>query len=100
MGPRRLDAFAEASAKLAAFKATAATQGTIRRAALSAACRIGCRLRQRIAWTTCNVSIHAISIGPENESPGRGDIEHWYSNAESYFLIGDAMGKAMKQLSK
>ncbi|MGZ0172630.1 MAG: hypothetical protein ACKVHE_24085 [Planctomycetales bacterium] len=37
---------------------------------------------------------------PENESPGRGDIEHWYSNAESYFLIGDAMGKAMKQLSK
>ena len=37
---------------------------------------------------------------PENESPGRGDIEHWYSNAESYFLIGGAMGKAMKQLSK
>lgn len=34
----------------------------------------------------------------EDESPGRGDIEHWYSNAESYFLIGDAMGKAMKQL--
>jgi alpha-galactosidase len=32
------------------------------------------------------------------ESPGRGDIEHWFSNAESYFLIGDAMGKAMKQL--
>lgn len=35
---------------------------------------------------------------PEDESPGRGDIEHWFSNAESYFLIGDAMGKAMKQM--
>ncbi|MDP6044110.1 MAG: sialate O-acetylesterase, partial [Phycisphaerae bacterium] len=35
---------------------------------------------------------------PEDKSPGRGDIEHWFSNAESYFLIGDAMGKAMKQM--
>ena len=35
---------------------------------------------------------------PVAESPGSGDIEHWYSNAESYFLIGDAMGKAMKQM--
>ena len=35
---------------------------------------------------------------PQDESPGRGDIEHWYSNAESYFLIGDSMGKAMKQM--
>lgn len=35
---------------------------------------------------------------PQDESPGRGDIEHWYSNAESYCLIGDAMGKAMKQM--
>ena len=35
---------------------------------------------------------------PEAESPGRGDIEHWYSNPESYFLIADAMGKAMKQM--
>jgi len=34
---------------------------------------------------------------PQDESPGRGDIEHWYSNTESCFLIGDAMGKAMKQ---
>ena len=34
---------------------------------------------------------------PVEESP-RGGIEHWYGNAESYFLIGDAMGKAMKQL--
>jgi hypothetical protein len=35
---------------------------------------------------------------PQGESPGRGDIEHWYSNAESYFLIGDAMGGAMKRI--
>ena len=35
---------------------------------------------------------------PPEESPGRGDIEHWFSNAESYFLIGDGMGKAMKQM--
>ena len=34
---------------------------------------------------------------PTDESPGRGDIEHWYSNVESHFVIGDAMGKAMKQ---
>jgi hypothetical protein len=35
---------------------------------------------------------------PEAESPGVGDIEHWFSNPESYFLIGDAMGKAMKSM--
>ena len=35
---------------------------------------------------------------PQDESPGRGDIEHWYSNPESYFLIGDAMGKARKEM--
>lgn len=31
-------------------------------------------------------------------SPGSGDIEHWYSNAESYFLIGDALGREMLDL--
>jgi len=36
--------------------------------------------------------------GPQDESSGRGDIEHWYSNPESYFLIGDAMGKATKEM--
>ncbi|MEM7395112.1 MAG: sialate O-acetylesterase, partial [Verrucomicrobiota bacterium] len=35
---------------------------------------------------------------PEEASPGRGDIEHWFSNAESYFLIGEAMAEAMKTL--
>ena len=35
---------------------------------------------------------------PEDISPGRGDIEHWYSNAESYFLIGDSLGREMTGL--
>ena len=37
---------------------------------------------------------------PEDEPPGRGDIEHWFSNAESYFLIGDTMGREMVKLLK
>jgi len=37
---------------------------------------------------------------PPEQSPGTGDIEHWFSNAESYYLIGDAMGRAMKKLLK
>lgn len=32
------------------------------------------------------------------QSPGSGDIEHWFSNAGSCFLIGDASGRAMMQL--
>lgn len=32
---------------------------------------------------------------PPEKSPGSGDIEHWFSNAESYFLIGDASARAM-----
>jgi alpha-galactosidase len=35
---------------------------------------------------------------PREQSPGVGDIEHFFSNAETYFLIGDAMGQAMKEL--
>ena len=34
---------------------------------------------------------------PPEESP-TGASYHWNSNAETYFLIGDAMGKAMKDL--
>jgi len=34
---------------------------------------------------------------PGDESPSRHGF-HWNSNAETYFLIGDAMGKAMVQL--
>lgn len=34
---------------------------------------------------------------PRDESPTRQDY-HWFSNAETYYLIGDAMGEAMKKL--
>ena len=36
---------------------------------------------------------------PREESP-TGASYHWNSNAETYFLIGDAMGRAMKDLLK
>ena len=35
---------------------------------------------------------------PANESPNVGHGHHWFGNAESYFLIGDALGKAMLKL--
>ena len=31
-------------------------------------------------------------------SPNRGHGHHWFGNAESYFLVGDALGKAMLEL--
>ncbi len=36
---------------------------------------------------------------PAEQSPNQGHGHHWFGNAESYFLIGDALGKAMKQLA-
>lgn len=35
---------------------------------------------------------------PPELSPNQGHGHHWYGNAESYFLIGDALGKAMLKL--
>jgi len=35
---------------------------------------------------------------PAKESPNVGHGHHWFGNAESYFLIGNAMGEAMKGL--
>jgi hypothetical protein len=35
---------------------------------------------------------------PPDLSPNVGHGHHWYGNAESYFLIGDALGEAMKKL--
>jgi hypothetical protein len=35
---------------------------------------------------------------PPEDSPNTGHGHHWYGNAESYFLIGDALGKAMLEL--
>ena len=35
---------------------------------------------------------------PKDDSPNTGHGHHWFGNAESYFLIGDALGKAMVEL--
>ena len=35
---------------------------------------------------------------PAELSPNRGHGHHWFGNAESYFLVGDALGKAMLEL--
>ena len=37
---------------------------------------------------------------PKELSPNVGHGHHWFGNAESYFLIGDAMGNAMTRLMK
>lgn len=34
------------------------------------------------------------------DSPNTGHGHHWFGNAESYFLIGDGMGEAMRELLK
>ena len=33
-----------------------------------------------------------------NESPNTGHLHHWYGNAESYFMVGDSLGRAMVEL--
>ncbi|MEC7566589.1 MAG: sialate O-acetylesterase [Planctomycetota bacterium] len=35
---------------------------------------------------------------PKEQSPNVGHGHHWFGNAESYFLIGDALGKKMLEL--
>ena len=35
---------------------------------------------------------------PAQLSPNRGHGHHWFGNAESYFLVGNALGKAMLEL--
>lgn len=35
---------------------------------------------------------------PADQSPNTGHGHHWFGNAESYFLIGDALGKEMLRL--
>ncbi|MEQ8763640.1 MAG: sialate O-acetylesterase [Planctomycetota bacterium] len=37
---------------------------------------------------------------PAEDSPNRTHGHHWFGNAESYFLIGDALGRAMVDLLK
>lgn len=37
---------------------------------------------------------------PKEMSPNKGHGHHWYGNAESYFLVGDALGKAAIDLGR
>ena len=37
---------------------------------------------------------------PPELSPNPGHGHHWFGNAESYFLIGEALGDGMKRLLK
>jgi hypothetical protein len=37
---------------------------------------------------------------PPEVSPNPGHGHHWYGNAESYFLVGDALGEGMRDLLK
>lgn len=37
---------------------------------------------------------------PKELSPNTGHGHHWFGNAESYFLVGDALGKAAVKLAK
>ena len=36
---------------------------------------------------------------PKEQSPNVGHGHHWFGNAESYFLIGDALGEAMVKMN-
>ena len=37
---------------------------------------------------------------PKEQSPNIGHGHHWFGNAESYFLIGNALGKSMLEFQK
>ena len=37
---------------------------------------------------------------PKEQSPNVGHGHHWFGNAESYFLIGNALGKSMLEFQK
>jgi hypothetical protein len=45
------------------------------------------------------VETHAFAR-PAELSPNTGHGHHWFGNAESYFLVGEALGEGMKQLLK
>ncbi len=57
----------------------------------------GAVARPEFAGNVVFVKTAAFARRPE-DSPNTGHGHHWYGNAESYFLIGDALGKAMLEL--
>ena len=50
--------------------------------------------RPELAGTATFVSTSRFAR-PKEDSPNVGHGHHWFGNAESYFLIGDALGRAM-----
>jgi len=64
---------------------------TIRRAQAAAAARPEFAESVRFVKTTAFAR-------PADQSPNQGHGHHWFGNAESYFLIGDALGHAMLAL--
>ena len=54
---------------------------------------------QRIDWKGRVSFVKTTKFArPKEESPNVGHGHHWFGNAESYFLIGDALGKEMVRL--
>lgn len=64
---------------------------TLRKAQAAAAAR------PEFKGTVLFVETHAFVRKPD-ESPNPGHGHHEFGNAETYFLVGDALGKGMKQL--
>ena len=55
----------------------------------------------RKEWKGTVSFVETISFArPNADSPNVGHGHHWFGNAESYFLIGDALGKSMVGLLK
>ena len=56
---------------------------------------------QRKEWTGPVSFVKTTAFArPKDESPNVGHGHHWFGNAESYFLIGDALGAEMIRLLK
>ncbi len=67
------------------------TWGTLRKAQAQAAAR------PEFQGTVKFVETHDF-VRPANESPNTTHGHHEYGNAETYFLVGDALGQGMKEL--
>lgn len=74
-------------------EATSPKMAAIRVAQKSAAARAEFKGSVRFVKTTSFAR-------PKTLSPNVSHGHHWFGNAESYFLIGDALGKAMVDLQK
>ena len=63
------------------------------------------RAAQRAATARPKIGGHAAFVSttafarPAEQSPNVGHGHHWFGNAESYFLIGDALAHAMIKLT-